>query len=216
MHLWRKLEGKLWIPHKRIDSKAPYPARVSPLYFRLVVIFKKKFVFCATSFYNWIGVWIRIITTVMRDREKYFLRVAWVSFLALLICGCVGKKPDDDVALIKQLLAILERGINQRNEAVLDSTIQDKKKDLASQLLDSLSIEGKFESARITSKMFVVVQDSAEVRLRLGLRLGLRLSAELVRGEQETKEIEKPVKLFLHKKRGKWKINRFSMEGDER
>jgi len=146
----------------------------------------------------------------MRDREKYFLRVAWVSFLALLICGCVGKKPDDDVALIKQLLAILERGINQRNEAVLDSTIQDKKKDLASQLLDSLSIEGKFESARITSKMFVVVQDSAEVRLRLGL------SAELVRGEQETKEIEKPVKLFLHKKRGKWKINRFSMEGDER
>ena len=147
---------------------------------------------------------------VMRDREKYFLRVAWVSFLALLICGCVGKKPDDDVALIKQLLAILERGINQRNEAVLDSTIQDKKKDLASQLLDSLSIEGKFESARITSKMFVVVQDSAEVRLRLGL------SAELVRGEQETKEIEKPVKLFLHKKRGKWKINRFSMEGDER
>ena len=62
----------------------------------------------------------------------------------------------------------------------------------------------------------LAIGDSIRLRLRLGLRLGLRLSAELVRGEQETKEIEKPVKLFLHKKRGKWKINRFSMEGDER
>ncbi len=124
----------------------------------------------------------------------------------------MGKKPDDDVALIKQLLAILERGISRRNETVIDSILQDKKKSLASQFLDSLSIEGKFESARITSKMFVVVQDSAEVRLKLGLRL----STELVNKEQETKEIEKPVKLFLHKKRGKWKINRFSMEGDDR
>jgi hypothetical protein len=154
------------------------------------------------------------MTTTIMDRNRYFLKIAGCSFVALLICGCEGKKPEDDIALIKQLLAKLERGIDQKSATVLDSVIQDKKKDLASQLLDSLSIEGKYDGARITSKMFVVVMDSAEVRLRLGLRL--RLSAELVGGEQETKEIEKPLKLFLHKKRGKWKIGRFSMEGENR
>jgi len=145
----------------------------------------------------------------MMDREKYLLRVIGTGFVALLICGCEGKKPDDDITLIKQLLAKLERGMDQKSAAVLDSVIQDKKKDLASQLLDSLSIEGKYDGARITSKMFVVIMDSAEVRLRL------RLSTELAKKGDETKEIEKPLKLFLHKKKGKWKINRFSMEGDD-
>jgi len=80
MHLRRKLEGKLWIPHKRIDSKAPYPARVSSLYFRLVVIFKIKFVFCATSFYNWIGVWIRIITKLCGTEKNISLELLGFLF----------------------------------------------------------------------------------------------------------------------------------------
>lgn len=139
------------------------------------------------------------------NRQTYFLRVVWASIIALLICGCVGKKPEDDVALIKQLLVKFERGVNQGNQAVLDSITQDKKKNMASQLLDSLSIAGKLESARITSKMFVIVEDSAEVRLRLGL------TTELVTAGKETQEIEKSLKLFLHKKRGKWKIKSFNV-----
>jgi hypothetical protein len=121
-----------------------------------------------------------------------------------LVCGCVGKKPDDDVALIKQLLAKFERGINQRSEAVLDSITQDKKQHIPSQLLDSLSVMGKLENAQIASKTFVIFKDSAEVRLRLGLRLS-----------GETEQIEKPLKLFLHKKRGKWKIKSFDTSGDD-
>ena len=117
-----------------------------------------------------------------------------------MVCGCVGKKPDDDVALIKQLLAKFERGINQRNEAVLDSITQDKKQPIPSQLLDSLSAMGKLENVQIASKTFVIFKDSAEVRLRLS---------------GETEQIEKPLKLFLHKKRGKWKIKSYSMSGDK-
>jgi hypothetical protein len=163
-------------------------------------------VFFVASFYNCIGVWIKIITIMKINRQTYFLRVVWASFIALLICGCVGKKPDDDVVLIKQLLAKFERGVNQGSQAVLDSITQDKKKNMASQLLDSLSIAGKLESARITSKMFVIVEDSAEVRL------GLRLSSKYTKGEEKAEEIEKQLKLFLHKKRGKWKIRSFNME----
>ena len=131
--------------------------------------------------------------------------------MALMICSCVGKKPDDDVALIKQLLAKFERGVNQRSKTVLDSITQDKKQNIASQLLDSLSLGKELEGARITKKSFVIVKDSAEVRLRLGLRL----RSEGVSGEGKRGEIEKPIKLFLRKKRGKWRIKSFSMGADE-
>ena len=127
-----------------------------------------------------------------------------------MICGCGGKKPEDDVALIKELLAKLERGVNQKNTTVLDSITQDKKQNIASQLLDSLSFGGKIENARIANKMFMIVGDSAEVRLRLGLRLRLKLAT----AGKETNEMEKPLKLFLHKKRGKWKIKSFNMASE--
>lgn len=126
-----------------------------------------------------------------------------------MICGCVGKKPDDDVALIKQLLAKFERGVNQRSKTVLDSITQDKKQNIASRLLDSLSLGKELEGAWITKKSFVIVKDSAEVRLRLGL------SSEYATEEEKPKQIEKQLKLFLNKKRGKWRIQNFSMVSDE-
>ncbi|MCK4404182.1 MAG: hypothetical protein KAW02_03745 [candidate division Zixibacteria bacterium] len=141
-------------------------------------------------------------------RQRYFFRVAWCFFVALLIYGCVGKKPDDDVALIKQLLAKFERGVNQRSEVVLDSITQDKKQNIASRLLDSLSFGKKLEGARIAKKSFVMVKDSAEVRLRLRL--------EYATDEQGPNQIEKSLRLFLNKKRGKWKIQRFSMVSKEK
>lgn len=147
---------------------------------------------------------MKIVNAITMKRQRHLFKVAWCCFVALLVCGCVGKKPDDDVALIKQLLAKFERGINQRSEAVLDSITHDKKKRLSSQLLDSLSIMGKLENVQIVSKTFVIFKDSAEV----GLRLGLRPSGEL-------EQIEKPLKLFLQKKRGKWGIKSFSVAGVE-
>jgi len=145
------------------------------------------------------------------DRRRYSLKVAGLSLVTLMLCACVGKKPDDDVALIKQLLTKFERGLNQRSGAVLDSIIQDKRQNMASRLLDSLSLGKQLQGARIASKMFVIVKDSAEVRLRLGLRL----SSEFTTDEEKEKEIEKPLKLFLNKKKGEWKIRNFSMVSEE-
>lgn len=119
----------------------------------------------------------------------------------------MGKKPDDDVELIKQVLTGLERGINQKNLAVLDSLLLDKKKNLSCRLLDSLSQEGEYVNSSILSKSFIIHQDSAEVRLILGLRL----KSEIIIEKEEIGEIEKQVRLLLNKKRGKWKIRDFKM-----
>lgn len=119
----------------------------------------------------------------------------------------MGKKPDDDVELIKQVLTGLERGINQKNLAVLDSLLLDKKKNLSYRLLDSLSQEGEYVNSSILSKSFIIHQDSAEVRLILGLRL----KSEIIIEKEEIGEIEKQVRLLLNKKRGKWKIRDFKM-----
>jgi hypothetical protein len=167
---------------------------------------KIEFVFCTSSSYNCIGFWLNVIMQTMMRRRGYLFRFAWPFFLALFVCGCVGKMPDDDVALIKVLLARLERGIDQKSTAVLDSITLDKKLNLASRLLDSLSSGGKLQSARIISKMFVVVKDSAEVRLKLGLSIK---SGHIAEG-QEPGQVEKPLNLWLTKKRGRWKINGFS------
>lgn len=120
----------------------------------------------------------------------------------LLISACVGKRPDDDVALIKQVLAKFERGVNASNVTVLDSIVLDKKLDISSRLLDSLSFGRELEAGRIAKKSFVIVGDSAEVNLRLSLEYAT------VRGE--AKQIEKPLWLFLHKKKGKWRIRDFA------
>lgn len=141
------------------------------------------------------------------NREKYHYRFGLLALLILLICGCVGKKPEDDVKLIKQVLTQFERGIDQKNIAVLDSFLLDKKKNLSSRLLDSLSQQGEYDSASISSKSFIIYQNSAEVRLKVGLKLK---SAIIIEGE-ETGEIDKQVRLLLNKKRGKWKIRDFNM-----
>lgn len=140
-------------------------------------------------------------------RQTKLVKVGWVSLAAFLICGCVGKKPDDDVALIKQMLVRFERGINLNSESVLDSSMLDRKQRISSQLLDSLNLEKELERVRIVKKSFVIVKDSAEVKLRLSL--------EYLTDEREAEQIEKPLKLFLHKKRSKWKIQSFVTAWDE-
>ncbi len=142
------------------------------------------------------------------SRKRFFRKFGWCLLGVLLICRCGGKKPDDDVDLIKQVLTKFERGINLQSQVVIDSLLLDKEKNISSQLLDSLSWGGEHIGSYIISKSFIVFKDSAEVRLRLGMRLKSVPAAE----GNETNEMEKQIKLFLHKKRGNWKIKYFSME----
>jgi len=142
-----------------------------------------------------------------RHEPTYLLRLIPSLLLIPLLCGCVGKRPDDDVVLIKQTLGKFERGINRSSQAVLDSMVLDKKQGLSSQLLDSLSMRKKLVAGRIANKSFVIVGDSAQVELRLSLQYAT--------GAEASDTAEKPVTLFLQKKKGKWRISRFSIPSDK-
>ena len=85
--------------------------------------------------------------------------------------------------------------------------VLDKKQNTSSRLLDELLSEGEYGGARIASKSFVVVGDSAEVRLTLSLDYGF--------DQQEPRQIEKPLRLYLNKRRGQWKIKSFSVTRNE-
>lgn len=138
---------------------------------------------------------------------RYVLAAACALLSLLSVWGCVGKRPDDDVALIKQMLAKFERGVDQDSETVLDSIVLDKKLNLSSRLLDSLSLGKELTGGRIDEKRFVILGDSAEVKLRLSL--------EYSAGGGEVEQMEKPLRLFLRKKRGKWKIQNFAGPSDQ-
>ena len=142
------------------------------------------------------------------NHYRYFRKFGWL-LLTILICGCGDKKPDDDVVLIKQALTKFERGINLQNQTVIDSLVLDNKINISSQLLDSLYQGGEFAGAQITSKSFIILKDNAEVRL------GLRMKSEIALNGKEEGKIEKQIRLFLHKKRGNWKIRTFGMMPDE-
>jgi len=141
------------------------------------------------------------------DKTRYLVSTLCLLVVTLLVCGCGGSITDDEVAIVKQLLATFERGVNQKSEAVLDSVVQDRKSNLSLEFLDSLFVEGEYEGARIASKSFVIVGDSAEVRLTLSLEYGA--------DQEESQQLEKPFRLYLGKKRGKWKIESFSAATDE-
>lgn len=142
------------------------------------------------------------------NKHTYLLQLFCSLLLMLLLCGCVGKKPDDDVALIKLVMIKFERGVNQGNKAVLDSIVLDKKQNISSELLDSLSMGKKLIGGRIAKKSFVIIKDSADVKLRLSLQYSPQA--------EEPEEIEKPVTLFLYKKSGKWKIRSFSITSGQK
>lgn len=123
--------------------------------------------------------------------------------LSLLIVHCVGKPPENDVALIKELLVKFERGLKEKNVTVLDSVISKKQKDLASKLIMDLSAPGEIKNVYIASKRFTIVKDSAKVELILKI--------ESPQSGEGLKESEKSVNLFLNKKRGKWRIETYKI-----
>ena len=74
-------------------------------------------------------------------------------------------------------------------------------------LCKELLQKGEYRAARIASKSFVIVADSAEVRLILSLQYGS--------GQEEPTQLEKPLRLYLGKKRGQWRIKSFIAAPDE-
>jgi hypothetical protein len=141
------------------------------------------------------------------DKTRYLVSAFCLLVVILMACGCGGSITDDEVSAIKQLLATFERGAAQKSEAVLDSAVLDKKADISSQLLSELLREGEYLTARIASKSFVIVGDSAEVRLTLSL--------EYEADREESRQIERALRLYLGKKRGQWKTKSFSAAPDE-
>jgi hypothetical protein len=205
----KPLEGELWVPQDSFLAPLSYQSEPSSFLRRVWKGFGKiRVVFHPASSYNCIGFCGFIIISYEMNKRSYLFQAAWLFVGALLVCSCVGKKPDDDVALIKQLLAIFERGIEGANTTVLDSIALGKRGEISSQLLDSLSEGSRIEGARIAKKSFVIVGDSAEVKLRLDMKYAT--------SSEETESTEIPIKLYLVKKRGKWKIDGFSRGLDEK
>jgi hypothetical protein len=126
-------------------------------------------------------------------------------YFSLLFPGCMGRPPENDVALIKELLVKFEKGLKEKNIKVLDSVISKKQKDLAPKLITDFSAWGEIKNIYIAGKRFTIVGDSAKVELKLKMR-----SSEK---RKEFERFEKPVNLFL-KKKGGWRIQTYEVLTD--
>jgi hypothetical protein len=136
-------------------------------------------------------------------KELKYLIVLIVAFLSFLNLNCVGKPPENDVALIKEVLGKFERGLKEKNIAVLDSVINKKQKDLGSKLITDLSAWGEIKNIYIANKRFTITKNSAKVELKLKM--------QVIKSREELEEFEKSVNLLLNKKRGKWKIEKYEI-----
>jgi hypothetical protein len=136
-------------------------------------------------------------------KESKYLIVLIAVLLSFLILGCVGKPPENDVALIKELLGKFERGLQEKNVTVLDSVISKKQKDFASKLIMDLSAWGEMKNVYIANKRFTIIKDSAKVELKLQMEAG--------KSGEELEKFEKSLNLFLNKKRGKWRIEKYEI-----
>lgn len=140
-------------------------------------------------------------------KELKYLWFLIIALFSLSILDCVGKPPEDDVALIKELLVKFEKGLKEKNVTVLDSVINKKQKDLGSKLITSLSAWGEMKNVYIANKRFTIVKDSAQVELTLKM--------EALKSGEELKESEKSVNLYLNKKRGKWRIETYKIMAND-
>lgn len=126
-----------------------------------------------------------------------------ILFSSLLLIECVGKPPEDNVALIKELLVKFERGLKEKNSTVLDSLIIKKQKNLSSELITDFSAWGEIKNVYIKDKKFTIILDSAKVALKLQI--------EALKNGKELQEFEKFVSLFLKKKKGNWRIEKYEI-----
>ena len=142
----------------------------------------------------------------MKKKSRHAVLRIFV-FLSLLPLGCVPKPPQDDVALIKKLLVKFENGLREKDMSILTSVTSKEQENLASKLITDLSAWGEISNIYIASKRFTIVRDSAKVELTFRMK-----SPE---GETVSEESEKPVNLFLSKKKGQWRIETYKIMPDE-
>lgn len=138
--------------------------------------------------------------------SAYLTQILVVALLSVFIFGCV-KPPEDDVALIKELLVKFERGLKEEDLQALGSVMDKRNEEIASQLISDFSGWGDLKNIYIASKKFTIVKDSAKVELTL--------SMHTPEGGDESEEPEKPVNLFLNKKKGKWRIKAYKIATDD-
>ena len=142
----------------------------------------------------------------MKKKSRHAVLKIFV-FLSLLTIGCVPKPPQDDVALIKKLLVKFENGLREKDMGVLGSLTSKGQENLSSKLITDLSAWGEISNIYIASKRFTIVGDSAKVELEFRMK-----SPE---GETASEESEKPVNLFLTKKKAEWRIETYKIMTDE-
>ena len=86
---------------------------------------------------------------------------------------------------------------------MLDSVINEKQKDLASKLITDFSAWGEIKNVYIANRRFTIIKDSAKVELTLKM--------ETLKSGEELEKFEKSLNLFLNKKRGKWRIEKYEI-----
>ncbi len=138
----------------------------------------------------------------MKKKSKHPL-LQILFFLSLLPLGCVPKPPENDVALIKELLMEFEKGLRGKDVKLLGSVVNKSEEDLTSRLITDFSAWGEIKNIHIASKTFTIVGDSAKVELKLKMKAPEE--------EKESDEFEKPVNLFLNKSKGKWRIETYQI-----
>jgi len=119
----------------------------------------------------------------------------------------VPKPPENDVALIKELLVEFEKGLRDKDVKLLGSVVSKNEDDLASKLITDFSAWGEIKNIYMASKTFTIVGDSAKVELKLKIKAPEE--------EKESDESEKPVNLFLNKRKGKWRIETYQIMTDD-
>ncbi len=123
--------------------------------------------------------------------------------LSLFCLSCVPKPPENDVALIKELLVKFEKGLRENDVKALRSVINKKQTNLASKLITDLSAGGEIKTIYIASKRFTIVKDSAKVELEFKMKG--------TEGGNQSEEFQKPTNLFLNKQKGKWRIETYQI-----
>jgi len=124
-----------------------------------------------------------------------------IGFLSLVIfTGCVGRKRPDDIVLIKNLLEDFSCGINEKNQALLDSLYSGNKKERVSavtKLIEDLSHLGEVKNLGFLGKRIEIFGNDATVNLTL--------KGEKIK-DGKAAEFSVPLELKLVKKREVWRI----------
>ena len=125
--------------------------------------------------------------------RKFILCFALIILISFTL-NCFKK--ENEVPKIRGIMGVFDRGISQSNKVVLDSVCI---KGLSQKILDNIYEQRKISQPQITERRFAIYKNEAEVSF-------------LLKDKKDDTITELPVKLFLKKKWGKWKVENFEIE----